>query len=82
MRKRFVAPAGVGWMALLALMLMPLSLRGGDVNKAIVAAGKKATVLVEIYDGKTLKGWATAFCIDKSGVFVTNDHVAKSGTKG
>jgi len=50
------------------------------VNRPLIEAGKKATALVEIYDGKTLKGWASAFCIDKSGVFVTNHHVAVTGS--
>ena len=52
-----------------------------EVNKAVVDAGKKATALVEIYSGKQLTGWASAFCIDRSGIFITNSHVANSGVK-
>src|SRR5580698_7431822 len=66
---------------LVILFLAPLSLCRADVNKAVIDAGKKATALVEIYDGNDLKGWASAFCIDRSGVFVTNHHVAMTGSK-
>jgi hypothetical protein len=84
MRKTSTVSAGGGfraWFVPLVALLTPLSVCRGDVNKPLIEAGKKATALVEIYDGKDLKGWATAFCIDKSGVFVTNNHVATTGSK-
>jgi S1-C subfamily serine protease len=43
-----------------------------------IERGKRATALVEIRDGTTLKGYGSAFCIDPSGIFVTNAHVAEA----
>ena len=49
----------------------------------IIERGKKATALVEVV---TAKGRATgsAFCVDKSGLFITNSHVVEgaAGSKG
>ena len=49
----------------------------------VIERGKKATALVEVV---TAKGGATgsAFCIDKSGLFITNSHVVhgSAGSKG
>ena len=63
------------------VVLVPALISRADVNRPVIDAGKKATALVEIYDGDKLKGWASAFCIDKSGIFITNHHVAVTGTK-
>jgi S1-C subfamily serine protease len=49
----------------------------------IIKRGKKATALVDVtFPGG--KGNGSAFCIDKSGLFVTNSHVVSrtSGGKG
>src|SRR5436305_1180380 len=81
MRKTFLLPARAAIWACAILLLIPFAATRADVNKMVVDSGKRATAMVEIYDGKTLKGWATAFCIDKSGVFITNNHVAKTGLK-
>jgi hypothetical protein len=52
-----------------------------DVDRARLAAGKRATALVEIRNEKgTVHG--SAFCIDATGLFVTNDHVASAALKG
>ena len=51
-------------------MLLPLQVAAQD--RAVIARGKAASALVELDDGKTA---ATAFCIHKSGIFVTNHHV-------
>ncbi len=42
----------------------------------VIERGKKATALVEV---KTAEGGATgsAFCVDKSGLFITNSHVVR-----
>ena len=41
-------------------------------GRALILAGKQASVLVELPEHK---GTATAFCIHASGLFVTNNHV-------
>jgi hypothetical protein len=49
----------------------------------LVAAGKKATVLVEVSPrGKEGGGSGTAFCIDKQGLFITNAHVVNDAEGG
>jgi hypothetical protein len=40
----------------------------------LLARAKRATALVEIRTGET-RGFGTAFCVDRSGLFVTNAHV-------
>ena len=62
--------------SLFALGLLPLlvgSLVAADKpSKAdLVKLGKAATALVEI----DKQGLGSAFCVHKSGLFVTNDHV-------
>ncbi len=49
-----------------------------DVPPNIVAKGKDATALVVVGDGQAS---GTAFCIDASGYFITNEHVV-SATSG
>jgi WD40 repeat protein len=49
----------------------------------VVATGKKATALVEVMaPGAEGGGSGTAFCIDKSGLFITNAHVVKEAAGG
>ena len=47
----------------------------------VIERGKKATALVEV---ETAKGGASgsAFCIDKSGLFITNAHVVRGAGQG
>jgi hypothetical protein len=44
----------------------------------IVRNGKSATALVEVAG----RGYGTAFCVHASGLFVTNEHVARAAGKG
>ena len=46
----------------------------------MIERGKKATALVEV---KTAEGEATGsgFCIDKSGLFITNAHVVRGASQ-
>jgi hypothetical protein len=64
---------GLG-MALLWGLALGISIVGSpvwaDVTRAVVESGKRATALVE-----TREATGSAFCIDASGVFVTNQHV-------
>jgi S1-C subfamily serine protease len=49
----------------------------------VVALGKKATALVEVTGrGAEEGGSGTAFCIDKSGLFITNAHVVEDAEMG
>lgn len=67
----------------LALSLAILFLRAipclSDHTLEVVERGKKATALVEV---TTARGGATGsgFCIDRSGLFITNAHVVRGGT--
>jgi serine protease Do len=45
----------------------------------VLKSGKAATALIEAVDGDTTT--ATAFCIDPSGLFVTNSHVVSAGSQ-
>ena len=50
-----------------------------QVKPEIIERGKKATALVELSNAS---GWTgTAFCVDKSGLFLTNAHVVQKATK-
>ena len=44
---------------------------------AVIAKGKKATALVEV-STRQGEGSGTAFCVDRSGLFVTNAHVIEN----
>ena len=44
----------------------------------VLKSGKAATALIEAIDGDATT--ATAFCIDPSGLFVTNSHVVSAGS--
>lgn len=48
----------------------------------VVESAKRATALVEIPLADQQKGFGSAFCIDASGVFVTNAHVADAAKGG
>ncbi|HZT40642.1 MAG TPA: trypsin-like peptidase domain-containing protein [Chthonomonadaceae bacterium] len=50
-----------------------------DQDAAVVNLGKEATALAEVADGKVS---GTAFCIQASGLFVTNCHVVEEATDG
>lgn len=52
-------------------------------QKEIVAQGKKATAFVELVAGENTST-GSAFCVDKSGLFITNAHVIRLplGVKG
>ena len=45
----------------------------------VLKSGKAATALIEAVDGEATT--ATAFCIDPSGLFVTNSHVVSTGSQ-
>ena len=50
-----------------------------QVKPDIIERGKKATALVGLSNAS---GWTgTAFCVDKSGLFLTNAHVVQKATK-
>ena len=53
-----------------------------DLTPELLQAGKKATVLVEMSVAMHRKGYASAFCIDASGIFITNAHVTDSAVNG
>jgi S1-C subfamily serine protease len=57
-----------------AIMLMGLATRGAQHKPEVIERGKKATAFVPVV---TPEGQATgsAFCIDRSGLFITNAHV-------
>jgi hypothetical protein len=49
----------------------------------VVATGKKATALVEVTVPRGEGGGpGTAFCIEKTGLFITNAHVAETVLMG
>jgi serine protease Do len=66
------------------ILLVAFLIVSGVSNHAIaqtpesIENGKKATALVEIRDGDKAKGFGSAFCIDPSGIFITNAHVAQA----
>ncbi len=47
----------------------------------VVAKGKKATALIEVSVGGQ-KGYASAFCVDAGGFFVTANHVVSGSARG
>lgn len=47
-----------------------------EMSAAAVQQGKKATALVEILSGGKPISYGSAFCLDDTGIFVTNAHVA------
>jgi hypothetical protein len=64
----------------LAILLCPTALFA--LSPTIVNQAKNATALVEIPIDATQKVFGTAFCIDASGLFVTNAHVADTAPAG
>jgi hypothetical protein len=68
-------------LAILTLLLLARSAQAQTQAKPdVVDRGKKATVLVEV---STPRGDAsgTGFCIDKSGLFITNAHVVEDAVR-
>jgi hypothetical protein len=64
-------------MAALVALCLPLIANAVDVSADTVAAGKKATALV-VLDKEA--GFGSAFCIDPTGLFVTNRHVVEGNS--
>jgi S1-C subfamily serine protease len=67
---------------LLGVLLFMLGPAQGmaQLEPGMIEKGKKATVLVE---GSSTGGWSgSAFCVDKSGLFLTNAHVASKAIDG
>lgn len=67
------------WTALVCTLWLATlgSFARADVSPEVVRRGKQATVLVEAEGGRRT---GTAFCVDRAGFFVTNEHV--SGATG
>ena len=66
--------------ALFSFILIALSSAGrADLTPAALLQGKRATVLVETDNAR---GFGSAFCIDASGFFITNNHVVISAGDG
>jgi hypothetical protein len=64
------------------LLGVPVFAQNGN-GPDVVAIGKKATALVEVTrPGPEGGGSGTAFCIDKSGLFITNAHVVEEAEGG
>lgn len=61
-------------LAVCVLVLISFRDANGQVAMDIVETAKAATALVERPSGD---GFGTAFCIDKAGFFVTNEHVIR-----
>ena len=61
------------------VVLMPVAHGWGQERelsaKELVALGKPATALVEVGRGQMAQGAGTAFCVHRSGIFITNHHV-------
>src|SRR5579885_2116371 len=68
-----VVPVSLG----LVLLASAASTCFGQYKPEVIERGKKATALVEV---ATSQGRATgsAFCVDRSGLFITNAHVVAS----
>ncbi|HEX8913433.1 MAG TPA: serine protease, partial [Humisphaera sp.] len=60
-------------LAAVVLLARPPAARAAD-PQALVEAGRRATVYVVVEAGG-VRGSGTGFCVDSSGLFVTNDHV-------
>ena len=72
-RRRHLSRLGcTAWVGVVSLLLTMTTLLPGraDIQPSDVLRAKRATVLVETHDGT-----GSAFCIDASGYFVTNQHV-------
>lgn len=60
--------------SVIALLLLTAAWTArADAPAEVVLRGKRATALVELKNGE-----GSAFCIDRSGLFVTNAHVVAS----
>lgn len=60
-----------------ALLLLLTACCLADVPPEVVQHAKQATALVQVESGEG-RHEGTAFCIDASGLFITNAHVVKS----
>src|SRR5687767_14562926 len=69
-RRMLVAPS-------LAIALACPTATIAEIKPEIVNDGKNATALVVLSGGR---GFASCFCIDPSGYFLTNRHVVATGT--
>lgn len=58
--------------SLIVVLLWISALAAQDLNPETIRRGKQGTALVVLSTGR---GFASAFCIDASGYFVTNQHV-------
>ena len=67
----------VGFSLFLGLLAARASLADDQLN--LIRTAKAATALVVLPGGK---GFASSFCIDAAGYFVTNAHVVKDLTAG
>ena len=65
--------------ALFGFACSPTAWGQSQASLEVLKAGKSATALIEALDGES--SIATAFCIDASGLFVTNSHVVSAGSK-
>ena len=69
---------GRRWLWLVILHTLVSSSPAGD-RDAAVELGKKATAMVDVRDpdnsGSRSSGSGSAFCVDRSGLFVTNVHM-------
>lgn len=73
---RSIRSMGIACLLLLTLCLLPARCEA-QLTAAQVARGKRATALVEISDTKAS---GTAFCIDATGLFLTNHHVIEDAS--
>lgn len=66
------------WGALLVLILGLIpGAAVAQVNQKLIEAGRRATVYVVIESGSNLISMGSGFCIDATGVFITNQHVVE-----
>ena len=64
---------------LVCLLILSLSAPAlPDISAQVIDRGKRATALI-VLDNE--RGFASAFCIDPTGIFVTNNHVLASSPK-
>lgn len=71
---------GLAAFILLAFVLAAASTSRAEVDKRLVEAGRRATVYVVIEVPKGLY-MGSGFCIDTTGIFITNNHVVEPLTK-
>lgn len=67
-------------LAALAVVVFASVTSRAQLSKVLDVA-EKATALVKISEGKEVKAYGSSFCIDASGIFVTNAHVTGDQTE-